>query len=158
MPALQPKIRCSQGDDLKPVLALLQGAGLPTGDILTASDLQLWVMEVDARLVGVIGMQRFGACALLRSLAIFQGHQGRGLGRQLVAQLEREARSDGVGRLVLLTETAEKFFRAIGYEVTDRLSVPAKVKQSAEFGSLCPTSAVCMTKSLAVAQVGSSHG
>ena len=49
---------------------------------------------------------------------------------------------------MLLTETAEKFFRAIGYEVIDRRHVPEEIKQSAEFRSLCPASAVCMTKLL----------
>jgi amino-acid N-acetyltransferase len=55
---------------------------------------------------------------------------------------------------VLLTETAEKFFRAIGYEVIDRRHVPEEIKQSAEFRSLCPASAVCMSKLLASPRAG----
>ena len=93
-------------------------------------------------------MERFGACALLRSLAVGTSYQRRGLGHQLVARLEREAQADGVEQLVLLTETAETFFRAIGYEVIDRRYVPEEIKQSAEFSSLCPVSAVCLTKPL----------
>ncbi len=158
MPVKQPTIRRSRGADLQHVLALLQDAGLPTADLATAVDVQLWVMEVDASVIGVIGMQRFGACALLRSLAVSPGHRGRGVGQQLVAALEREAQAAGVEQFVLLTETAEKFFCAIGYEVSDRLSIPAEVRRSAEFRSLCPASAACMTKWLVAAHVATSHG
>jgi amino-acid N-acetyltransferase len=49
---------------------------------------------------------------------------------------------------VLLTETAETFFRRLGYEAIDRHYVSEDLKQSAEFRALCPASAVCMTKSL----------
>jgi arsenate reductase len=94
-------------------------------------------------------MERFGTCALLRSLAVGTSFQRRGFGHNLVARLERDAQAYGVEQLVLLTETAEKFFRAIGYEVIDRRLVPEEIKQTAEFRSLCPASAVCMTKLLA---------
>ncbi len=103
-------------------------------------------------------MERFGKYALLRSLAVAPSHRQRGLGQQLVARLERDARANGVEQLVLLTETAEKFFRAIGYEPIDRGYVPEEIKQSAEFRSLCPASAVCMSKSLVPSSVEAQHG
>jgi amino-acid N-acetyltransferase len=96
----------------------------------------------------VIGIELSGAVALLRSLAIAPKYQRGGLGHQLVAQLERDVQNTGVEQLILLTETAESFFRRLGYEVIDRRYVPEEVKQSAEFRSLCPASAVCMTKSV----------
>jgi len=103
-------------------------------------------------------MERFGARALLRSLAVAPSYQQRGMGRRLVARLEREAQADDVEQLVLLTETAEKFFRAIGYEVIDRRHVPEDIKQSAEFRSLCPASAICMSKLLTSSRPSVSHG
>jgi amino-acid N-acetyltransferase len=48
--------------------------------------------------------------------------------------------------LVLLTETAGSFFKERGYTVTRRTHVPDAIRQSAELLSLCPDSAVCMTK------------
>jgi amino-acid N-acetyltransferase len=66
--------------------------------------------------------------------------------------------SKGVEQLVLLTEAAEQFFHAIGYEAIDRSSVPEAIKQSAEFRSLCPASAVCMTKYLASSRAEVSNG
>jgi amino-acid N-acetyltransferase len=148
MPSLQPSIRLGRSADLAAVIAPLKGVGLSADDLTSARDLHLWVLEDEDDVVGVIGIERFGASALLRSLAIAPKHQRRGLGHQLVEQLERDVQHKGVEQLILLTETAESFFRRIGYEVIDRRYVPEEVKQSAEFRSLCPASAVCMTKSV----------
>jgi amino-acid N-acetyltransferase len=158
MSSLQSTIRRGQSVDLAAARALLEGAGLPTADLSSARDLHLWVIETKESVFGVIGMERFGTCALLRSLVIGAGFERRGLGHQLVARLEREACADGVEELVLLTNTAEKFFSAIGYEVIDRRSVREEIKQSAEFSTLCPASAVCMKKLLASSRVAVSHG
>jgi amino-acid N-acetyltransferase len=146
--ALQPSIRRGRAPDLAAVLALLHDGRLPTEDLTSAPGLQLWVLESEGRLLGVIGLERFGTGALLRSLAVASGHQRHGFGHELVTRLEQDAQSAGVERLVLLTETAEAFFRRLGYEPIDRRYVPEEIKQSAEFRSLCPLSAVCLTKSL----------
>jgi amino-acid N-acetyltransferase len=53
-----------------------------------------------------------------------------------------------VMQLVLLTQTAQSFFERLGYGVIDRALSPEAVRTSAEFRSLCPASAVCMTKTL----------
>jgi amino-acid N-acetyltransferase len=45
-------------------------------------------------------------------------------------------------------ETAELFFRNLGYDTIDRRVVNEELKQCAEFRSLCPASAVCMSKGL----------
>jgi amino-acid N-acetyltransferase len=153
-----PTIRRGQGVDQAAVLAILKSSGLPTADLTSAPGLRLWVLEAEEEVFGVIGMERFGACALLRSLAVGTSFQRQGFGHQLVARLEREAQAEGVEQLVLLTETAEAFFRATGYEVIDRSHAPEKIKQSAEFRSLCPANAVCMTKLLSSLCAGVSHG
>lgn len=158
MLSLQPTIRRGQGADLAAVLALLQGAGLPTADLASAPGLHLWVLEAEESLFGVIGMERFGASALLRSLVVAPSYQGSGLGHQLVARLERDAQADGVEQLVLLTESAETFFRVIGYEPIDRRYVSEEIQQSAQFLSLCPASAVCMSKSIVPLSLEARHG
>ena len=80
MASLLPTIRRSQATDLAAVLTLLQDAGLPTDDLSYAPSLHLWVFEADESLCGVIGLERFGTGALLRSLAVAPGYQQRGLG------------------------------------------------------------------------------
>jgi amino-acid N-acetyltransferase len=156
--SVAPTIRNGQGADLPAVLALLQGAGLPTADLTSAKAFRFWVFESEESLVGVAGMERFGARALVRSLAVAPTHRQRGFGHQLVSQIEREAQSDGIEQLVLLTETAEEFFRAIGYKVIDRRHLPEEIKQSAEFRLLCPASAVCMSKLITPSRTAVSHG
>jgi amino-acid N-acetyltransferase len=106
------------------------------------------VLEERGFFVGVIGLERFGHQALLRSLAVVAKHRKRGLGHELVARLEHDAQAEGIQRLVLLTETAQTFFRRLGYIETDRRQVSDEVKLSAEFRSLCPISAICMSKAL----------
>lgn len=128
------------------VLRLLQAAGLPTADLQGIDDLHTWVVESQGSLRGIVALERFGAEGLLRSLAVAPEHRGRGLGRELVSRLEHEARAAGVRRLVLLTETAEKFFRTLGYANIDRHHVSGLMQQCAEFRSLCPASATCMAK------------
>lgn len=142
------RIRRGHLADLSAVSQLLEGAGLPTADLKSAHELQTWVLEAKNSIVGVIGLERFGSEALLRSLAVAPEYRKRGLGRELVARLEQDAQADGVKHLILLTETAEPFFRGRGYAVTDRRDVSEEVKQTAEFRSLCPVSAVCMRKAL----------
>jgi amino-acid N-acetyltransferase len=154
----EPSIRRAQASDQTAVLQLLGGAGLPTADLASVPDLQLWVAEIEGGLVGVIGLERFGTGALLRSLCVAPYYQRCGLGQELVARLERDAHAGGIERLVLLTETAEAFFRRLGYEIIDRTDVPAELKESAEFRSLCPASAVCLTKSLAGPSGSVMHG
>ena len=96
----------------------------------------------------MIGLERRGAGGLVRSLAITSSHQRRGLGARLVRQLEHKSRTEGVELLVLLTQTAQPFSHRLGYRAVDRQLVPDELQQSAEFLSLCPASAVRMTRSL----------
>jgi amino-acid N-acetyltransferase len=144
----ESSIRRGQSADLSAIAALLETAGLPTADLSSAGNFKTWVLEARGALLAAIGLECFGDQALLRSLVVAPEHRKRGLGRELVARLERDARAEGTTRLILLTETAETFFQARGYVITDRGQVSDAVKLSAEFRSLCPVSAVCMSKTL----------
>jgi amino-acid N-acetyltransferase len=144
-----PDIRRGRSADLPPVLALLEGAGLPTADLKSIARLDIWVLEIKDSVAGVIALERHGSDGLLRSLAVAPEYRKRGLGALLVERLESDARADGVKQLILLTETAEAFFRGLNYEVIDRRHVSEELQQSAEFRSLCPVSAICMSKVLA---------
>lgn len=144
-----PNIRRGRAADLPAVLTLLESARLPAADIASVDELPMWVLEERGSIAGVIALQRFGAEGLLRSLAVTPEYRNRGFGAQLVAQLEESARADNIQELVLLTETAEIFFRTLGYSVIDRRYVSDGLQQSAEFRSLCPASAICMSKTLA---------
>jgi amino-acid N-acetyltransferase len=150
-------VRASKAADFSRVRDLLAAALLPTEDLNSAPGLRFWVAEDQDRIVGAVGLEALGAGGLLRSLVVAPSHRHHGLGSSLTATLEREARATGIEVLVLLTETAEAFFKRHGYQVIEREYVPEEIKQSAEFQSLYPASAICMTKSLQSPPVAAAH-
>jgi N-acetylglutamate synthase-like GNAT family acetyltransferase len=99
-------------------------------------------------LVGAGGFEAHGESGLLRSVVVADRLRGTGLGRALVESIEAAARQRGLRELVLLTETARDFFARLGYADIARESAPEAIRQSAEFKSLCPRSARCMSKRL----------
>ena len=139
--------RASTADDLTAIRTLLESAGLPTSDLASARP-EFVAIRDERGLVAAGALQRFGATALLRSVAVSANRRGMGLGGAIVSELERRAREAGVERLILLTQTAASFFAQRGYQVMERSAAPADVRESEEFRTLCPSSAVCMAKEL----------
>ena len=62
----------------------------------------------------------------VRSLAVRPGHQGRGLGAQLVDAVLEDARALGVPRVIALTREVG-FFERCGFMVASRENLPRKV-------------------------------
>jgi amino-acid N-acetyltransferase len=76
-----------------------------------------------------------GACALhicwdnlaeIRSLAVTDGYQSRGIGKQLVEKALSEAGSYGINRVFTLTYQPD-FFRRLGFNDIDKSELPHKV-------------------------------
>jgi amino-acid N-acetyltransferase len=143
-----PLLRTGTERDASHIHALLERSGLPTSD-LDAAQPQFIVLCEGAQIIGAGALQAFGSIALLRSVAVEPRRRGSGLGRMIVQELERRACACDVSQLVLLTQTAVRFFEQQGYRVIDRQQVPQRVQGSEEFRSLCPASATCMVKMLA---------
>lgn len=141
-------IRPTRNAEVLAVREVLSSASLPVEDVTDSPRLQFWVAQVDGSIVGVVGLERVGQSALLRSLAVVPPFQSRGLGQHLVEYVEQYARTEGYRELTLLTTSADRFFEGLGYLQVERESVPEDVQQTAQFRSLCPSSAICMTKSL----------
>jgi amino-acid N-acetyltransferase len=135
------------GDEAQ-VKELLAECELPSQDITSAHLEHFWVLRDGPRLVGVVGLEFLDSVALLRSLAVPVGYRGRGIGSQLTQAAEAYARSRQVEALYLLTTTAEAFFARQGYGRIERDEAPSALGETAEFRSLCPSSAVCMSKYL----------
>jgi predicted GNAT family acetyltransferase len=85
---------------------------------------------------------------LFRSFAVDSDHRGRGIGTQLYQRLLAHARLKGVRDGYLLTETAEGFFAKLGFQRVERQMVPTAIRETEQFRTQCPDSAVCMGKSL----------
>jgi amino-acid N-acetyltransferase len=141
------ELGAASAHDLLAIRTLLEGSGLPTGDLQSAQP-EFVVIRESSRVIAAGALQRFGSSALLRSVVVLQSRRGKGLGQVIVSELERLARAAEIKQLILLTETAAEFFVHQGYHVIERNTAPHGVQQSEEFRSLCPTSAVCMAKLL----------
>jgi amino-acid N-acetyltransferase len=141
-------LRAAAASEFDAVVALLDSAGLPIRDLRPQS-LENFLVAVDARaVVGAAALERYGDVGLLRSVVVAAEHRGAGLGVALVEAIERRARDHGVGFVVLLTETAKKFFAAKGFITAQRADAPAAVQASSEFALVCPASATYMVKVL----------
>lgn len=141
------QVRTATQADAARIMALLQANDLPTSDLAECRP-EFVIIEDGPELIGTGGVQVFGDAALVRSIAIARDRQNAGLGSSLLSALESHALGLGVRHLVLLTQTAEPFFARHGYERAERSNVPAPIQATAEFRSLCPASAVCMSKRL----------
>jgi amino-acid N-acetyltransferase len=85
------------------------------------------VAEEEGQVVGCCGLTIIWAdLAEVRSLAVDETHQGRGLGRQLVQWTVDEARRLGIRKLMSLTYE-QKFFEKLGFVVVPKDSLPLKV-------------------------------
>ena len=133
--------------DMIAIRALLERSGLPTSDLDTARP-DFAVIRQNGQVIAAGALQRFGSSALLRSVVVAPERRETGLGRAVVSELEQRARTAHINRLILLTQSAAKFFARQGYRVIERSSAPQDMLESEEFRSLCPSSATCMAKSL----------
>jgi amino-acid N-acetyltransferase len=140
-------ISAAASTDVPAIAALLREAFLPHEDFVDHLE-HFFVAKLEGKVVGAAGFELHGADALLRSLVVAPGRRGGGLGGRLVEQLTGAAAAQGVKRFFLLTTTAEAFFTKRGFQKADRGSVPASIAKTKEFNSLCPVSAVCMTRNL----------
>jgi amino-acid N-acetyltransferase len=130
------------------VIRLLESAALPTSDLTDEHMKDFFYAGLATDPTGIVGVQFFGADALLRSLVVSTSHRTQGLGQKLVEHAEQHARDRGAAAIYLLTTTAESFFRSRGYTVTSRDSAPPAIRSTPEFASLCPASSAFLSKRL----------
>lgn len=127
------------------ILALARASGLPVDGLREVISTTL-VARRAGRVAGIATLELYDDAALLRSVAVAGEARGQGLGIRLTEAAIAEAGKRGVKAIYLLTTTAEHFFPRFGFEVTSRDDVPLAVRQSVEFVSACPASAVVMVK------------
>lgn len=133
-----------QEKDLSIVIDLLKANKLPHQDLRLHDSLFVTYADENNQLIAVGGMEFYSHHALLRSVAVDQAKQRGGYGKRVVDDLLRRAKERGVRNVYLLTETARDFFLKKGFIDVPRDQVPAEVKNSSEFTSVCPVSAACM--------------
>lgn len=133
-------IRNARMGDIKKIYDLLQyfaDKDLLLGRSLSSlydqlRDFSVYVEKVEdnpdqEKLVGVCAMHIcWDNLAEIRSLAVTEQYQGKGVGRQLVDKALSEADSYGITKVFTLTYQPE-FFRKFGFEDIDKSELPHKV-------------------------------
>ena len=128
---------------LSGIETLLQICGLPYEDCSEHLNTFNGITR-DGNLVAIGALQINGPVALLRSIAVHPENRNQGLAAIITQYLLELARLDGVRELYLLTETAENYFTRFGFCPVGRENLPAGIKLTRQFESLCPASAQAM--------------
>ena len=143
-------IRRAPIDDSLQLVGLLTDCGLASDDLPGPErDAEFQVEDNDGVITGSIGMEFYGETGLLRSTAVAPSSRSGGLGGRLVTEALNTAIRHGCREVVLLTETAEKFFEKMGFVRVERTSVPADVQASSQFSAVRCADAAVMRLSLA---------
>ena len=132
--------------DRQAVMALLAEQGLPVSDI-TENTLLYSLLDGD-KVIGTAGLDIFDDSALVRSVSVLKELQGKGYGKFLNGLVELAAKEKEINCLYLITNTAGGFFGRRGYSIIDREAAPETIKQTGQFSTLCPSSAVVMKKNI----------
>jgi amino-acid N-acetyltransferase len=140
-------IRPAFSTEIAEVAKLLDDNKLPVTDI-NDKLIQFFVCVIEKRIIGVVGVEDYAPLVLLRSLAVHNDFKGVGIGLLLLNRFFSFCRSKKIFEIYLLTETAEKYFRMFGFNSVDRKTLPVIIKQTKEFKSICPESAVAMYRKL----------
>lgn len=138
-PSIEPAVR----GDLADIKRLLTANGLPTAAVDGWMESAL-VARAKGRTIGSAVLELYPSGVLLRSLVVDADWRGTGLGRRLTDAALTLARQRGASVAYLLTTTAPEFFPRFGFTPVSRADVPDDVKQSVEFTSACPSSAIVM--------------
>ncbi len=133
--------------DLPEIHALLERLRLPLAGVDEHLATMLVAREGE-QIVGTAALELYADGGLLRSVAVEPGRQGKQLGHQLTDAALHLATSHGLKTVFLFTTTAERFFPRFGFEQITRDQVPPSVRESVEFQSACPASAIVMRKQL----------
>ncbi|MGB5686173.1 MAG: N-acetyltransferase [Candidatus Electrothrix sp.] len=125
-------IRPARMSDVKDIHSLLQhfsAKGLLLGRSISSlyDQLRDFVVFDDNGIQGVCALHIcWENLAEIRSLAIAEQHQGKGIGRQLVHSCLDEARSLEIGRVFTLTYQAA-FFKKLGFSDIEKNDLPHKI-------------------------------
>jgi amino-acid N-acetyltransferase len=133
--------------DLDVIRAMLLASSLPVDD-LDEHVAEFILGKQEGVTIGTVAAEYAGEAALLRSLCVSTSHRGQAVGARLLAAIEAKAASRGVRELYLLTTNTAAYFEHHGFSRTSRNDAPEGIRNTAQFRTLCPATAVCMRKTL----------
>ena len=139
------RIRPATAADFPAIHALLTAASLPVAGVDAASG-EYVVADLVGKVVGVLGIEKSGDAALLRSFAVQADFRKRGIGEALVRHVLGQLKFEGISSLYILTNTAEAFAARFGFVKVSREELPAPLLNGSTLGTACPASSTCMKR------------
>ncbi len=138
------EIRLAGSSDLQEALDLLESVGLPIegvrdhfiGGYVVARDPE------SSELIGVTGVESYGAMGLLRSCAVHPSHRQAGLGRALLLAAVNLAKVIGIRELYTIVAPAQESLSRLDWEAVRREEIPAVLSRSDEVRSSPSTATV----------------
>ncbi|WP_375163817.1 GNAT family N-acetyltransferase [Phenylobacterium sp.] len=109
----------------------------------------LWVAEVDGRVIAFVAASADGDRLHIDEVDVEQGHQGRGVGRGLIAHVIAWARDHGFARVSLTTfrnvPWNGPFYASLGFVEDDRLPALQTILQAEAAKGLSDRCAMVLT-------------
>lgn len=127
---------------------LLGQCSLPYSDLQQNENIILFGIHEGEELIACVGLEVYEDKALLRSLAVDSEHRKEGIGRKLTEHIENYCQQENITEVYLLTQTAENYFKRIGYTPQERENVPSSIQGTTQYSGLCPSSSTVMRKLL----------
>lgn len=137
-------LRVAGAADRAAIEALLRACELPLPGAGAPASLFLVAEDPEGGLIGCAGLEQYGTYGLLRSVAVAPEARGAGLGARLTGAIVTEARRRGLTSLYALTTTAERYFPRLGFAAMDRREIAPAVRESEEFATTCPATAIAL--------------
>jgi len=133
--------------DFEKIGRLLHWCRLPDTD-LDPQRQHFFVAEMGGAIIGSAAIEVYENYGLFRSLAVSAPFRNLKVAEKLLEHIIQLSKEKELSGLYLLTTTAPEYFRKKGWTQIERSAVPHAVAQSTEFASVCPASAICMSKHL----------
>ena len=140
-------------NDFNSIYEMLKSENLPTEDIQPGLA-HFFVIELEKKILAVIGLEIYGDEALLRSMAVDREYRNQSLATLLVQELIRYAGDNGVKSVYLITNTAEGYFARKGFSAIPRSETPLSITVTPEFTGLCPSTATVMRRKIEMGSIG----
>jgi arsenate reductase len=135
-------------EDRAEVEALLRTADLPLDGLEACFPHDAILARLDGALVGVAGLERWGAFGLLRSVAVAEAQRGKGIAEALIAERLCIAKLDALSAVYLLTMGADRYFERFGFARVERAVLPAILGGSTQLTLPACSTAIAMVKQL----------
>lgn len=125
--------------DYQQIIELLTKSNLPTEGVREV--LSSTIVAKDGEdVIGCAAIEMYNNSTLLRSVAVDDRYQGKGIGLKLTQNLIGLSQNSNIKEIYLLTETAENYFTKLGFTKIPRAQAPTEIQQSEEFSAICPQS------------------